>query len=116
VVLSDGDVVFQPRKIKHAGIWNAVEGAVLIYLHKEKVLDHVQRRYPAAHYVVVDDKPNLLAAMKSKLGRKLTTVFVRQGHYALAAGSNAVQPSPDRVIERIGEILALNSSDFKVPP
>jgi FMN phosphatase YigB (HAD superfamily) len=116
VVLSDGDVVFQPRKIKHAGIWNAVAGAVLIYLHKEKVLDHVQRRYPAAHYVVVDDKPNLLAAMKSKLGRKLTTVFVRQGHYALAAGSNAVQPSPDRVIERIGEILAFNSSDFKVPP
>ena len=115
VVLSDGDMVFQPRKIKHAGIWNAVDGAVLIYLHKEKVLDHVQRRYPAPHYVVVDDKPTLLAAMKSKLGGQLTTVFVRQGHYALASGANAVQPSPDRVIEHIGEITALNLSDFEVP-
>ena len=116
VILSDGDVVFQPRKIKHAGIWNAVEGAVLIYIHKEKVLDHVQRRYPASHYVVVDDKPNLLAAMKSQLKEKLTTVFVRQGHYALAPGSNSIQPPPDRVIERIGEILNFQSSDFEVRP
>ena len=114
VVLSDGDIVFQPRKIKRAGIWDAVDGAVLIYLHKEKVLDHVERRYPAAHYVVVDDKPNLLAAMKLVLGDRLTTVFVRQGHYALAPGSNAVQPSPDRVIERIGDVSTLNLSDFKV--
>jgi len=116
VILSDGDVVFQPRKIKHAGIWNAVDGAVLIYIHKEKVLDHVQRRYPASHYVVVDDKPNLLAAMKSQLKEKLTTVFVRQGHYALAPGSNSIQPPPDRVIERIGEILNFQSSDFEVRP
>ena len=105
VVLSDGDVVFQPRKIKHAGIWSAVDGAVLIYIHKEKVLDHVQLRYPASHYVMVDDKPNLLASMKSQLGDRLTTVFVRQGHYALAPGSNSVQPPADRVIERIGEML-----------
>jgi FMN phosphatase YigB (HAD superfamily) len=116
VILSDGDVVFQPRKIKHAGIWSAVDGAVLIYIHKEKVLDHVQRRYPASHYVVVDDKPNLLAAMKSQLKERLTTVFVRQGHYALAPGSNSVQPPPDRVIERIGEILNFQSSDFEVRP
>ena len=116
VILSDGDVVFQPRKIKHAGIWSAVDGAVLIYVHKEKVLDHVQRRYPASHYVVVDDKPNLLAAMKSQLKERLTTVFVRQGHYALAPGSNSVQPPPDRVIERIGEILGFQSSDFEVRP
>ena len=116
VILSDGDVVFQPRKIKHAGIWSAVDGAVLIYIHKEKVLDHVQRRYPASHYVVVDDKPNLLAAMKSQLQERLTTVFVRQGHYALAPGSNSVQPPPDRVIERIGEILNFQSSDFEVRP
>jgi len=116
VILSDGDVVFQPRKIKHAGIWSAVDGAVLIYIHKEKVLDHVQRRYPASHYVVVDDKPNLLAAMKSQLKERLTTVFVRQGHYALAPGSNSVQPAPDRVIERIGEILNFQSSDFEVRP
>jgi FMN phosphatase YigB (HAD superfamily) len=116
VILSDGDVVFQPRKIKHAGIWSAVDGAVLIYIHKEKALDHVQRRYPASHYVVVDDKPNLLAAMKSQLKERLTTVFVRQGHYALAPGSNSVQPPPDRVIERIGELLNFQSSDFEVRP
>jgi FMN phosphatase YigB (HAD superfamily) len=114
VVLSDGDVVFQPRKIQRSGIWSAVAGRVLIYLHKERVLDHVQKRYAAAHYVMVDDKPNLLAAMKAILGEKLTTVFVRQGHYALAAESNSKQPRPDRVIERIGDLLTLNSSDFKV--
>jgi FMN phosphatase YigB (HAD superfamily) len=116
VILSDGDVVFQPRKIKHAGIWSAVDGAVLIYIHKEKVLDHVQRRYPASHYVVVDDKPNLLASMKSQLGDRLTTVFVRQGHYALAPGSNSVQPPADHVIERIGEMLNFQSTDFEVRP
>lgn len=114
VILSDGDVVFQPRKIRHAGIWSAVDGAVLIYVHKEKVLDHVQRRYPASHYVVVDDKPNLLAAMKAQLGPRLTTVFVRQGHYALAAGSNSTLPPPDRTIERIGELVTFSSSDFEV--
>ena len=112
VVLSDGDVVFQPRKIRRAGIWDAVAGRVQIYLHKEKVLDHVQRRYPASHYVMVDDKPNLLAAMKEVLGEKLTTVFVRQGHYAMAAQSNAALPAPDRVIERIGDLSTLHSSDF----
>ena len=114
VVLSDGDVVFQPRKIQHSGIWDAVAGRVLIYVHKEQVLDHVQRRYPAAHYVMVDDKPNLLAAMKSVLGAKLTTVFVRQGHYALAAQSNAGLPAPDRVIERIADLQEFGLSDFQV--
>jgi FMN phosphatase YigB (HAD superfamily) len=114
VVLSDGDVVFQPRKIQHSGIWNAVAGRVMIYLHKERVLDRVQERYPAAHYVMVDDKPYLLAAMKSVLGAKLTTVFVRQGHYALAAQSNTGQPAPDRVIERIGDLQTLGNSDFQV--
>jgi len=115
-VLSDGDVVFQPRKIQRAGIWDAVGGRVLIYLHKEQVLDHVLMRYPASHYVMIDDKANLLAAMKSTLGEKLTTVFVRQGHYALAAESNSVQPPPDRVIERIGDLLTLNLTDFEVNP
>jgi FMN phosphatase YigB (HAD superfamily) len=114
VVLSDGDVIFQPRKIQRSGIWSAVAGRVLIYLHKERVLDHVQRRYPAAHYVMVDDKPNLLAAMKSVLGARLTTVFVRQGHYALAAQSNAGALPPDRVIERIGDLQDLDTSDFEV--
>ena len=116
VVLSDGDVVFQPRKIKLSGIWDAVAGAVLIYIHKEQVMDHVQKRYPASHYVTVDDKPNLLAAMKTMLGEKLTTVFVRQGHYALAAGSDEMQPPPDRVIERIGDLATLSAADFGVRP
>jgi FMN phosphatase YigB (HAD superfamily) len=116
IVLSDGDVVFQPRKIQRSGIWDAVEGRVMIYLHKEKVLDHMQRRFPAKHYVMVDDKANLLAAMKSVLGAQLTTVFVRQGHYALAAESNSVVPAPDLVIERIADLLNHNSTDFKVRP
>jgi FMN phosphatase YigB (HAD superfamily) len=116
VVLSDGDIVFQPRKIQRSGIWTAVEGRVLIYLHKEKVLDHMQQRYPAKHYVMVDDKPNLLAAMKTALGQNLTTVFVRQGHYALAATANAVTPKPDLVIERIADLLNLNLNDFEVRP
>jgi len=114
IVLSDGDIVFQPRKIQRSGIWDAVEGRVMIYVHKEKVLDHMQRRFPAKHYVMVDDKANLLAAMKSVLGAQLTTVFVRQGHYALAAESNSVVPAPDLVIERIADLLNHNSTDFKV--
>ena len=89
-------------------------GRVLVYLHKEKVLNHVQLRYPAAHYVMVDDKPNLLAAMKVILGARLTTVFVRQGHYALAAQSYDLWPPPDRVIERISDLITLNLSDFQV--
>lgn len=112
VVLSDGDIVFQPRKIQRSGIWAAVEGRVLIYLHKEKMLEHMQQRYPAKHYVMVDDKANLLAAMKSALGARLTTVFVRQGHYALAAESKSVQPAPDLIIERIGDLLNHDITDF----
>jgi FMN phosphatase YigB (HAD superfamily) len=113
VVLSDGDIVFQPRKIQRSGIWDAVGGRVMIYLHKERELDHMQQRYPATHYVMVDDKPNLLAAMKSTLKGKLTTVFVRQGHYALAAESKSVEPAPDMVVERIGDLINHKSSDFQ---
>jgi FMN phosphatase YigB (HAD superfamily) len=116
VVLSDGDIVFQPRKIQRSGIWDAVGGRVMIYLHKERVLDHMQQRYPARHYVMVDDKPNLLAAMKSILQSKLTTVFVRQGHYALAAESNSVKPAPDMVIERIEDLINHTLSDFQERP
>jgi FMN phosphatase YigB (HAD superfamily) len=116
VVLSDGDIVFQPRKIQRSGIWHAVEGRVMIYLHKERVLDHMQQRFPAGHYVMVDDKPNLLAAMKSTLGDKLTTVFVRQGHYALAPESNSVEPAPDLTIERIEDLIDRNLTDFQEPP
>jgi FMN phosphatase YigB (HAD superfamily) len=116
VVLSDGDVVFQPRKIQRAGIWDAVQGRVLIYLHKERVLDHVQKRHAARHYVMVDDKPGLLASMKTVLGPKLTTIFVRQGHYAHDAQANTHVPAPDRVIEGIGDLLQLDSSDFQDTP
>ena len=115
VVLSDGDMVFQPRKIQRSGISAAVEGRVLIYLHKEKALDGVRRRYPASHYVMVDDKSNLLAAMKLILGQRLTTVFVRQGHYAHDPQANLVNPAPDLVIERIEDLIPLKPTDFKVP-
>jgi FMN phosphatase YigB (HAD superfamily) len=115
VVLSDGDIVFQPRKIQRSGIWTAVEARVLIYLHKEKVLDHVLQRYPAKHYVMVDDKARLLAAMKSVLGAQLTTVFVRQGHYAFAAESKSAMPAPDLTIESIEVLINHSLTDFKVP-
>jgi FMN phosphatase YigB (HAD superfamily) len=114
-ILSDGDIVFQPRKIHRSGIWDAVGGRVMIYLHKERALDQVQQRYPANHYVMVDDKPNLLAAMKSTLKNRLTTVFVRQGHYALAPQADSVEPAPDMMIERIEDLIRCQLSDFKVP-
>jgi FMN phosphatase YigB (HAD superfamily) len=116
VVLSDGDIVYQPRKIQRSGIWDAVDGRVMIYLHKERVLDHMQERFPADHYVMVDDKPTLLAAMKTVLKSKLTTVFVRQGHYALAPEANSVAPAPDMTIEAIGDLIHHQLSDFQVPP
>jgi FMN phosphatase YigB (HAD superfamily) len=118
VILSDGDVVFQPRKIERSGIWNAVRGRVLIYLHKERALDAMQRRYPARHYVMVDDKVQLLAVMKRVLGEKLTTVFVRQGHYAAQSaaqsGNTMIDPPPDVTIERIGDLLDHDLSYFLV--
>jgi len=103
-ILSDGDVVFQPRKIDRSGIWGAVEGNVLIYIHKEQMLDDVERRYPAEHYVMVDDKIRILAAMKKVWGDRLTTVFVRQGHYALDEASVAKYPPADVTIETIGDL------------
>ena len=104
-ILSDGDVVFQPRKIERSGIWGAVEGNVLIYIHKEQMLDDVERRYPARHYVMVDDKVRILTAMKNVWGDRLTTVFVRQGHYALDAASVAKYPPADLSIEKIGDLV-----------
>ncbi|MEO6983807.1 MAG: HAD family hydrolase [Paralcaligenes sp.] len=105
VILSDGDVVFQPRKIQRSGLWQAVEGRVLIYIHKEKMLDDVQRRYPAKHYVMVDDKLRILAAMKTILQDRLTTIFPRQGHYALDTNNNATYPAADLTLEHIGDLL-----------
>jgi FMN phosphatase YigB (HAD superfamily) len=110
-ILSDGDVVFQPRKIQHAGLWKALRGEVLIYLHKQQMLVAMQQRYPAAHYVMVDDKPQILAEMKQRLGHKLTTVFVRQGHYAAAAPAD-LQPAPDLTIACIGDLRGRKLEDF----
>lgn len=105
VILSDGDAVFQPRKIKRSGLWDAVEGHVLIYIHKEKMLDDVERKYPADHYVMVDDKLRILAAMKQVWGKRLTTVFVLQGHYAHNLDAVTGYPPPDIQIERIGDMM-----------
>ena len=105
VLLSDGDVVFQPRKIERSGLWRAVDGRVLIYIHKEKVLAQIERRYPARHYVLIDDKPHVLAAMKRIRGERLTTVLPRQGHYALDPKGAAEDPQPDLVIERIADLI-----------
>ena len=104
VILSDGDVVFQPRKVEQSGLWAAVEGEVLIYIHKERMLDDVERHYPARRYVVVDDKIHILAAMKAVWGDRLTTVFVRQGHYAHDAKLVAASPAADVTIESIGDL------------
>ncbi len=105
VILSDGDVVFQPYKIKRSGLYEAVHWDALIYVHKEEQLDDVAERYPADHYVFVDDKVRLLTAIKNKWGAKVTTVFPRQGHYAHDVASVAKYPSPDLTIEHIGDLL-----------
>jgi FMN phosphatase YigB (HAD superfamily) len=105
VILSDGDVVFQPRKVQRSGLWDAVEGRVLIYVHKETMLDDLQRLYPARRYVMVDDKVRILAAMKAVLGERLVTVFPRQGHYAHDTAVVAAHPAPDLTVERIGDLL-----------
>ncbi len=105
VILSDGDVVFQPRKVERSGISEAVEGHVLIYIHKEEELDDISQRYPAGHYVLVDDKPRILAAVKKAWGDRVTTVLPRQGQYAHAADV-ASYPPADLVVERIGDLLA----------
>ncbi len=108
VILSDGDVVFQPRKVQQSGLWDAVDGRVLIYLHKEQMLDDVEQCYPACHYIMVDDKLRILAAMKQVLGDRLTTVFPHQGHYALDSKNTAAYPPADIVIDRIHELIDVN--------
>ena len=106
VLLSDGDNVFQPRKIRRSGLWDAVQGRVLVYVHKERMLDAVQQAWPARHYVMVDDKPRVLAAIKAVLGERVATVFVRQGHYALDAAAAGIRPVPDVTIDRIADLAA----------
>jgi FMN phosphatase YigB (HAD superfamily) len=105
VILSDGDVIFQPRKVRRSGLYEAVEGRVLIYIHKEEQLEDVENRYPARHYVLVDDKLRILTAVKEVWGPRLTTVFPRQGHYAHDPATLAAYPPADITIEHIGELL-----------
>jgi FMN phosphatase YigB (HAD superfamily) len=110
VILSDGDVVFQPRKAERSGIAKAVDGHVLIYIHKENELEDVEQRYPARHYVLIDDKPRILAAVKAIWRDRVTTVLPRQGQYANDAKVVASLPPPDLAIERIGDFLAYDIS------
>lgn len=105
VILSDGDVIFQPRKVERSGLCAAVEGRVLIYIHKEQQLDDVEKRYPARHYVLVDDKLRILTAVKRVWGARVTTIFPRQGHYAHDPEALATYPPADIAIERISDLL-----------
>lgn len=108
VILSDGDVVFQPRKVERAGLHEAVDGEVLIYIHKEQELDDVEARYPADHYVLVDDKLRILTAVKRAWGSKVTTVFPKQGHYAYDPKALAENPTPDVTVQGIGDLVGHN--------
>jgi FMN phosphatase YigB (HAD superfamily) len=108
VILSDGDVVFQPRKVERSGIFEAVDGRVLIYIHKEHELDDVERRYPADHYVLIDDKPRILAAVKSAWGNRVTTVLPRQGQFANAPDASSYPA--DLTVERISDLLTVDLS------
>jgi FMN phosphatase YigB (HAD superfamily) len=116
VILSDGDVVFQPRKVERAGLSDAVDGRVLIYIHKEEALDDVERRYPAEHYVLVDDKLRILTAVKRSWGDRVTTVFVRQGSYAHDLQTVGALPPADVTIERIGDLLGFDLFRLRQTP
>ncbi len=104
VILTDGDVVFQPHKIEKSGLWKAVDGQVLIYIHKEQELADVVARFPARHYVLIDDKLRILTAVKQAWGDRVTTVFPRQGHYALDTKEIAKYPPADITIDKIGDL------------
>lgn len=115
VILTDGDVVFQPRKIERSGLFEAVAKNILVYIHKEVELVDVERRYPAGHYVLVDDKLRILSAIKEVWGQRVITVFPRQGHYALDPQIISKYPPADISVERIGDLLDYNLSAF-LPP
>jgi FMN phosphatase YigB (HAD superfamily) len=112
VILSDGDAVFQPRKIERSGIWKAFDNDILIYIHKEEELDDVERIYPAKHYVLIDDKLRILAAVKAIWRDRVTTVFPRQGHYATDPKARAAYPPAEIEIERIGDLLTLDKTEL----
>ena len=111
-ILSDGDAVFQPRKVEQSGLWRYFGGHVLIYIHKEFELEHVERHHPARHYVLIDDKLTILDAVKKVWGDRVTTVFPRQGHYALDPKETESHPPADITIDNIGDLSKLGRSDF----
>ena len=108
VILTDGDVVFQPRKIERSGLFEAVGGNILIYIHKEQELSDVEHRYPAERYVLVDDKLRILTAIKNIWGERVTTIFPKQGHYALDENEVAKYPPADITVDRIGDLLSMD--------
>lgn len=110
VILSDGDVVFQPRKVQRSGLWRAVDGRALIYIHKERMLAAVERRYPARRYVMIDDKVHILHVIKSAWGERVTTILPRQGHYAHDPRLIAANPPPDLTVEHIADLLRYDFS------
>ena len=112
VILSDGDAVFQPRKVERSGLWHAFENRVLIYIHKEQELDDVRRHYPADHYVLIDDKLRILSTVKKFWGESVTTVFPKQGHYALDPKTLAEYPPADIELASIGDLLNYDLSSF----
>ena len=112
VILSDGDAVFQPRKVERSGLWHLFENRVLIYIHKEQELDDVRRLYPADHYVLIDDKLRILSAVKKFWGESVTTVFPKQGHYALDSKALAEYPPADVELANIGDLLNYDLSSF----
>jgi FMN phosphatase YigB (HAD superfamily) len=116
VILSDGDVVFQPRKVEHAGLAKVVDGDVLIYIHKEEALDDVERRFPAERYVLIDDKLRILDAVKQVWGDRVTTVLPRQGQYAHDAKVLSALPPADVTIERIGALLEYDLARLGAAP
>jgi len=112
VILSDGDAAFQPRKVERSGLWRTFGDNVLIFVHKEESLDDVERLFPARHYVMIDDKLWILQAMKDYWGDRVTTVFARQGHYALEPGVEAKYRKPDLTLDRIGDLAGMEREAF----
>jgi FMN phosphatase YigB (HAD superfamily) len=112
VILSDGDAVFQPRKVERSGLWQAVEDRVLIYIHKERELSYVEQLYPAEHYVLIDDKLRILTAVKKIWGERVTTVFAKQGHYAIDRQALASYPPADIALARISDLMSYDLGAF----
>jgi hypothetical protein len=112
VILSDGDAVFQPRKVERSGLWQAFENRVLIYIHKEEELDDVERFYPARRYVMIDDKLRILSKIKKIWGERVTTIFPRQGQYAIDPKIVAMYPPADIQLDKIGDLLSYDLSAF----